>query len=117
VIVEGKEEITGMSVLVGGTEIQKLHVDIPPERTSLLGGKTTGGSDADDVEGWEMNLFEYNRLMEGKYAPSSILLSMHDDNAHEFVRIGVQFDQIDIQDNGSCKVRDATDETFLASCC
>jgi hypothetical protein len=89
-----KEVLVDLSLLAGGTEDQSLHHDIARQTTvwaptrpvaiQLLDSNTT-------VEGWEIERLEYNRAMEGKFAPSSVLVSMGESNR---VLIGVQTDQI-----------------------
>jgi hypothetical protein len=107
-LVEGKEEVLGMALLVGGSVIQNLHVDFPPERTSFKGKNNHG-----EIEGWATNQETYNRVMESTHAPSSVILSMHDEKGLDFVRVGLQYDKIEMAEDGKkCRVKKSTDELF-----
>ena len=89
----GKEEIHDIGILIGGTEDQSLHHDIPRQTTSWLEKspkrfKTTGVP----IKGWEFDRAAYNESMASPYAPSSILLGMSDSGV---VNLGVQKNQIE----------------------
>ncbi len=87
------EQIHDLGILIGGTEDQSLHHDIPRQTTSWL-PEDPGSSETWHVPvgGWEYDRAAYNEAMTSPYAPSSVLIGMGDDGK---IQVGVQKNQID----------------------
>lgn len=89
------EVIHDLGILIGGTEDQSIHHDIPRQTTSWL-PEDPETSEKDfvgvPVNGWEYDRAAYNEAMACPYAPSSVLLGMGDSGT---IQVGVQKNQID----------------------
>ena len=87
------DEIHEMSILIGGTEDQRLHHDVARQIAVWYKEKPS----VDNIEhepplnGWEVDRLQYNKAMESKYSPSSILLALNQND--EFL-LGIQKDQV-----------------------
>jgi hypothetical protein len=95
------EIIRDLGILVGGTEDQSLHHDIPRQtagwraRDGLPREDDMDGEDDQDAElitpGWEINRLAYNEVMTGPFPPRSVLFGLGNDDT---VRLGIQKNQI-----------------------
>lgn len=91
----GYEKIHDLGILIGGTEDQSIHHDIPRQTTCWLPNVPDPESEEHPgipVTGWEFDRAAYNEAMASPYAPSSLLLGMGDSGD---VHIGVQKNQIE----------------------
>jgi len=91
-----QERIHDMGILIGGTEDQSIHHDIPRQTTSWL-PQDPATSDEDQiveplVGGWEYDRVAYNEAMASPFAPCSVLIGL---GGNSTARIGVQKNQID----------------------
>ena len=89
------ETIHDLGILIGGTEDQSIHHDIPRQTTSWLpeDPETSEKSHVGvPVNGWEYDRAAYNEAMACPFAPSSVLLGMDDSGK---IQVGVQKNQID----------------------
>eukprot|EP00934_Nitzschia_sp_Nitz4_P008329 Nitzschia sp. Nitz4//scaffold3_size479765//378541//380566//NITZ4_000160-RA/size479765-snap-gene-1.376-mRNA-1//1//CDS//3329550938//8319//frame0 len=89
------EHIHDMGILIGGTEDQSLHHDIPRQMTAWAPNPLNDGVEIvhqTPVAGWEHDRAAYNEAMASPYAPSSILLGMSHSGR---IEIGIQADQIE----------------------
>jgi len=77
------ERVNGLAMLVGGTQDQIVHHDLP--RVLLCYRKKNGK----EVTGWELHRKGYNASMKSGHAPCSVLLPMGNDH----LLLGVQKDQ------------------------
>jgi hypothetical protein len=87
------EKIHDLGILIGGTEDQSIHHDIPRQTTCWLPeDPEILGRSGVPVTGWEFDRAAYNEAMAGPYAPSSLLLGMNETgDAH----VGVQKNQVE----------------------
>jgi hypothetical protein len=87
------ETMHDVNLLIGGTEDQSLHHDVPRQMNCWL--PTSGYLDGaeEPILGWETNRLAYNSAMASKFAPSSMLIGMNDKGGKMLV--GVQKDQIE----------------------
>jgi hypothetical protein len=89
----GHETIHDMGILIGGTEDQSIHHDIPRQTTSWLPeDPEISGKPGVPVSGWEFDRAAYNEAMASPHAPSSVLLGMSDSGE---ANLGVQKNQIE----------------------
>jgi hypothetical protein len=91
-----RETIHDLGMLIGGTEDQSIHHDIPRQTTVWLPEVPASNSDAHSsgvpVPGWEFDRIAYNETMASRHAPGSILFGMGETGE---VQIGVQKNQIE----------------------
>jgi hypothetical protein len=93
ILLPGHEKIHDLGILIGGTEDQSIHHDIPRQTTSWLPEEPSISEISGvPVTGWEFDRAAYNEAMASPYAPSSILLGMSDSGE---VNLGVQKNQIE----------------------
>lgn len=90
------ERIHDMGILIGGTEDQSLHHDIPRQTTSWLPQDPATSSEEADfsaaaVGGWEYDRAAYNEAMASSYAPCSVLIGL----GRGKINVGVQKNLID----------------------
>lgn len=93
------ERIHDLGILIGGTEDQSIHHDIPRQTTSWYPQDPKMADDDDDapfvaipVGGWEYDRAAYNEAMASPYAPCSVLIGMGGSGK---ISVGVQKNQID----------------------
>ena len=87
------EKIHDLGILIGGTEDQPIHHDIPRQTTKWLPEDPNVSEVMGvPVNGWEFDRAAYNESMAGPYAPSSVLLGMSETGA---IKLGVQKNMID----------------------
>jgi hypothetical protein len=105
---KAKEHIHDLGILMGGTEDQSIHHDIPRQTTSFLPFDPEEYHRTNEQQqqrmtqtprraevaasGWEFDRAAYNDAMISPWAPSSLLLGMGDDFK---VLVGVQRNQVD----------------------
>ena len=87
------ERIHDLGILIGGTEDQSLHHDIPRQTTCWLKEPPEQGVKLGiQANGWEFDRLDYNDAMASRYAPSSMLFGMGDRGE---CYVGVQKNQIE----------------------
>ena len=89
------EKIHDLGILIGGTEDQSIHHDIPRQTTTWLPedpDENVNAGMAVPVSGWEFDRAAYNEAMASPYAPSSILLGMSESGN---IQVGVQKNQVE----------------------
>jgi hypothetical protein len=90
------EQLHDLGILIGGTEDQSIHHDIPRQTTSWLPQDPEMSEEAtvlsDPVAGWEYDRAAYNEAMASSYAPCSVLIGM---GGNGKINVGVQKNQID----------------------
>jgi hypothetical protein len=84
------ETLHDVSLLIGGTEDQSLHHDVPRQMACWLPSDDSCDSE-EAVLGWEANRLAYNSAMSSQFAPSSMLVGMNDNGR---IAVGVQKDQV-----------------------
>lgn len=68
------EFVEDVSLIIGGTNIQDFHQDIPRANSYFKDGKK-------QIIGWELNRSKYNDVVSGKNAPCSILVDLSIDKS------------------------------------
>ena len=63
-----------VSLIIGGSNIQDFHQDIPRANTYFMEGNK-------EIIGWELNRNKYNEVISGKNAPGSILVDLSKDKS------------------------------------
>jgi hypothetical protein len=87
------EKIHDLGILIGGTEDQSIHHDIPRQTTCWLPeDPDIAEVEGVPVNGWEFDRAAYNEAMANSYAPSSLLLGM---SASGNLQVGVQKNQVE----------------------
>mmetsp|Transcript_10136 Transcript_10136/g.20942 ORF Transcript_10136/g.20942 Transcript_10136/m.20942 type:complete len:844 (-) Transcript_10136:132-2663(-) len=87
-----KECIKELAIIIGGTEDQSLHHDMPRDFTTWQASQDHESA----TMGWEVNRLQYNVAMQSRYAPASMLLPMTpcSEGDSSSLLVGVQKDQV-----------------------
>ena len=77
-----KEDVEEVSLIIGGSNIQDFHTDIPRVSCYFL-----GDNKEEVIIGWELNRENYNDVMSGENAETSILIDLSADKSGLFLTL------------------------------